>query len=132
VAARVEHASPAWFEMVGKQMVEAALDAGLGADVNVSLLERFTDDADLGLRFEIVGGVPSFRAGVGADETADIVIHVTTAASRRLNTVYEGDPAYRVAFDEALQHGALRIEGDVGKLGAWFAGVHDAIVERTV
>ncbi len=47
---------------------------------NVSLVERYTDGGDLskgfvqGIRFDILGGKPSFRVGAQHGERADITM----------------------------------------------------------
>jgi hypothetical protein len=67
-----------WLEMAGTLMHEAASRADLPSDLNVSLVERYTDGAKLsdelvqGIRFDITGGQPSFRVGVLPDEQADV------------------------------------------------------------
>lgn len=58
--------------------MDAATRAGLAPDVDISLVELYTDGATLddvlvqGLRFEIVKGKPSFRSGARRDERADV------------------------------------------------------------
>lgn len=134
---RIVHGSVAWFEMVGTMLCEAAAKADLPASLDISLVERYRDGAALpgglvqGLRFNIVGGVPSFRVGAGADEGGDITVEVTAAASQVLNSLYAADPDFVAALARFQRDGALRIDGDPGRLGPWFAAVHDAIVERT-
>jgi hypothetical protein len=138
--ARLAHGSVAWFEMVGRLMCDAAARAALPAGFHLSLVERYTDGALLadglvqGLRFEIRGGKPSFRVGAHpseAAETADITIELTTAASRELNTLHGADPRFHAALARLQASGAMRIHGDLARLGAWFGGVHDPIVDRT-
>ena len=69
--AKIRQGTKAWFEMVGTLMSEAATRSGLSPDLNVSLVERYTDGVELsagliqGIRFDIRDGRPSFRAGVG-------------------------------------------------------------------
>jgi hypothetical protein len=136
-AALLPHGSRAWFAMVGASMCEAARQAHLPAGADVSLVEILVDrppgaDGLLpGLRFEIVAGQPAWRLGVRPGEGADIRIAVTAAASLALNTVVAADPAFGARLAGFLQQGALRIDGDMGRLGAWFEGVHDVIVART-
>lgn len=137
MSARLPHGSAAWFAMAGSLMVEAASRARLAPDCNVSLVERYIDGVALsdglvqGLRFDIDGGTPSFRVGAGPDETADIVVEVTAAASRELNSLYADDPRYAAAADRLRREGALRIHGDLARLGDWFPAVHDPIVDHT-
>lgn len=132
------HGSAAWFAMVGALMCEAARDAALPPGVNASLVERFIGGAVMpggmvaGLRFDIVEGRPAFRTGVEPEETGDVTIEVTAAASRTLNTLYSSDPRFAAAFAHLRDAGELRIAGDLGRLGAWFDAVHDRIVARTV
>ena len=135
--AKVVHGTPAWFEMVGALMIDAALRARPGPPADVSLVERYTDGPELdgglaqGLRFAIAAGKPSFRHGVRRDERGDITIDVTTAASRTLNTLYGADPRFAAALAGLQARGDFRIEGDLARLGEWFARVHDRIVART-
>lgn len=137
MSARPPHGSAAWFAMAGSLMVEAALQARLPTHVNVSLLERYIEGVALsdglaqGLRFEIVQGKPSFRVGASANETADILIEVTAAASRELNSLYADDPRYAAAAYRLRREGEMRVHGDLTRLGAWFQAVHDQIVENT-
>lgn len=134
---RVAHGTPAWFAMVGQVMTAAASQAALPPDLDVCLVERYTDGAELapgllpGLRFEIRAGRPSFRAGALPGERGDVTLEVTTAASRTLNPLYGADAAFTAAFSAFLADGQLKIEGDLAALGDWFSGVHDCIVERT-
>lgn len=135
---KVRQGTPAWFEMVGTLMSDAAARSGLPADRNVSLVERYTDGIELsdgliqGLRFEIVNGQPSFRVGVGRDERAEITVEVTSAAARKLNALHSADPAYSAARDRFLSTGEMRVDGDLSRLGDWLEAVHDPIVDRTV
>lgn len=135
--AKLDHGTTAWFEMVGTVMSEAASQAALSPDHNVSVIERYTDGALLpnglvqGMRFEISGGRPSFRAGVALDERGDILIEITSAAAHELNLLYAADPAYHAALGRFIDSGEMRIEGDPARLGDWLAAVHDPIVDRT-
>lgn len=60
--AKLDQGTTAWLEMAGTLMCEAAARAGLPPDLSVSLVERYTDGAELpnglvqGLRFDIVAG----------------------------------------------------------------------------
>ncbi len=138
MSARLTHGSPQWFEMVGTLMCEAAARAGLPHDFALSLVERYTDGAGWrdgtlqGLRFDISAGIPAFRVGVLPDETGDITVELTAAASLELNGLRSADPRYRAALARLHAEGAMRIEGDPARLDDWFAAVHDPIVERTV
>jgi hypothetical protein len=135
--ARLAHGSAAWFQMAGALMCEAAAAAGLPPGARVSLIERYIDGAEFadglvqGLRFDIEDGKPSFRVGARRGERADITVEVTAAASRELNSLYSTDPRYRAASARLLGSGALRVDGDMARLGAWFDAVHDLIVDRT-
>lgn len=130
--------SPEWLTMVGEQLLTAALAADLPPDLDVALVERYIDGAQIagglvqGLRFEIRRGVPSFRIGVAPDEEGDITIEVTVQAVRQLNQIMSDDPAYATALEGYQKSGALRIFGNPSLLGAWFGAVHDEIVHRTV
>jgi hypothetical protein len=65
---KLRQGTVAWFEMVGTLMCEAASQAGVAPDINLTLIERYTDGVELtnghvqGIRFEIVNGAS------GADE----------------------------------------------------------------
>lgn len=137
MAIRIPHGTRAWFEMVGTAMVAAARQAALAPDVHVSLVERYTDGCELapglmqGLRFDIAGGVPSFRIGAGRDERGDVTILVTAAASRALNTLPGADPRFAALVADMQARGELVVDGDLAGLGAWFGAVHERIVERT-
>lgn len=134
---KLAHGSAAWFAMVGELMCEAARDAALPSGFDASLVERFIGGAALpgrqveGMRFDILGGRPTFRIGVGAQETADVTIEVTAQVSRALNTLLGEDPRFAAEFTHAIEAGELRIVGDLERLGAWFGAVHDRIVART-
>jgi hypothetical protein len=133
----IPHGTLQWFEMVGKVMVDAATQAGLAPDCNISLLERYIDAVELspglvqGLRFDIIDGKPAFRLGAGADERGDITVEVTKAASYALNTLRSDDPHFHAAFTTLQASGQLKIGGDLSQLGSWFSAVHDQIVDRT-
>ncbi len=133
----IAHGTAAWFEMAGRAMCDAAAQAGLSGNTDVSLVEHYSDGVDLGegrvqgLRFDIIKGKPSFRVGVHPGETADIMVEVSTAASCALNSLYSGDPAYPAALARFQAAGALRVGGEMARLGPWFAAVHDVIVAHT-
>lgn len=124
--------------MVGQLMVEAAIASGQSPDLDLSLVERYSDGTELsegrmqGIRFDIRGSVPSFRIGVGREESGDVTIEVTAAAARELNRLYSVDPSYPTTRDGFLGTGEMRVTGDPSRLGAWPAAVHDPIVARTV
>lgn len=134
---KLAHGTAMWFDMVGTVMKNAAIEASLPPDMNVSLVERYTDGVELspgllqGLRFSIKRGQPSFTVGVGPGESADITVEVTVAASYQLNTLYGSDPQFVAALDRLKRSGDLCVQGDMAGLGEWFGSVHDAIVERT-
>lgn len=123
--------------MVGKAMAEAASNAALPSDLQVSFVERYTDGVELskgfvqGLRFEITNGAPSFRVGAGWHEQADVTVEITSAGARKLNVLRSADPAYLKARDELLRSGEMRVVGDPSRMGAWLDTVHDPIVDRT-
>jgi hypothetical protein len=134
---KVRHGTPAWFDMVGAVMRDAATAAGLPSDFSVSLVERYSDGIELspglfqGLRFEIVNGAPSFRHGARLDEHGDVTVTVSMAGSLTLNTLYGDDPRFPAAFARLRASGELTVDGDLSRLGSWFDGVHDRIVDRT-
>lgn len=134
---KVRHGTTAWFDMVGTVLMDAATRAELPSDHNVSLVERYTDGDKLGtglvqgLRFEIIGGEPSFRNGAGRDERGDITVDVTKAASYVLNTLRGDDPEFHAALAALQADGQMKIDGDLSRLGSWFGVVHDRIVEQT-
>lgn len=134
---RILHGTPEWFNMVGAVMMDAARQAELRPGLSVSLVERYTDGAELGpglfqgLRFEIAGGKPRFRLGVQPDERGDITVEVTKAASYALNTLRGDDPLFHVAFAAVQANGELKVDGDLAQLGTWFSVVHDRIVAKT-
>lgn len=127
-----------WFEMAGTLLSEYAAKAGLPPELNVSLVERYTDGAEIGeglvqgIRFDIVDGRPSFRIGAGRDERADVIIEVTAAVAHELNVLRSDDPAYPAARDLAIAEGNMRVDGDPSRLGGWLEAVHDPIVDRTI
>ncbi|ANL30164.1 hypothetical protein AMC90_PA00054 (plasmid) [Rhizobium phaseoli] len=134
---KLQQGSAGWFEMVGQSMCEAALQARLAPDLNLTFVERYTDGTDLpgdrvqGIRFDIIDGRPSFRMGVCRDEPGDITIEITAAAARTLNLLHSGNPDYRTALEGSLSSGSMRVYGDARRLGTWLETVHDSIVERT-
>ncbi|MGJ9418731.1 hypothetical protein ACHAC9_13335 [Massilia sp. CMS3.1] len=131
------HGSSAWFHMAATLMCEAASQAKLSPDVNLALVECYTDGVELseglvqGLRFDIAGGQPSFRVGAVPGERADITVKVTAAASHALNILRSADPDYQNALAKFQRTGEMRVDGDLSQLGSWFAEVHDRIVDRT-
>ncbi len=136
--AKVCQGTAAWFEMVGTLMSEAASQSGLSPELNLSLVERYTDGVELseglvqGLRFDILGGKPSFRVGARRDDRADVMIEITAAAARKLNTLRSADPNYTAALEGFLSTGEMRVEGDPSRMGGWLNAVHDPIVNRTI
>ncbi len=135
--AKLPQGTTAWFEMVGKLMSDAAAQSGLPPDLDVSLVERYTDGAELrdglvqGIRFDVRGGKPSYRIGSGPHERGDVTIEITAAAARELNSLRSTDPNYRAARDRVLSTGEMRVDGDPSRLGGWLDAVHDVIVDRT-
>ena len=135
--ARLRQGTTAWFEMVGTMMCEAAARAALSPALNLSLVERYTDGVALsdglaqGLRFDIVAGRPSFRAGVRPNERAAVTIEITAAAARTLNLLRSDDPAFHPAPDGFRRSGAMRVDGDPSPFGRWLEEIHDPIVELT-
>uniref|UniRef100_B0T5L2 SCP2 domain-containing protein n=1 Tax=Caulobacter sp. (strain K31) TaxID=366602 RepID=B0T5L2_CAUSK len=137
MGAKLRQGTTAWFEMVGTLMSEVAARSGLSPDLNVSLVERYTDGIELsdglvqGIRFDILGGKPSFRVGARRDERADVTVEITAAAARALNALLSADPNYPAARDNFLSTGEMRVDGDPSRLGGWLDAVHDPIVART-
>lgn len=132
---KVLQGTAAWFEMVGAIMTNAASKTKLAPDLNIALVERYTDGIRLanglyqGIRLEINDGQFSFRVGVEKDERADITVEVTAAAARRLNLVHgEEYQAERQAF---LKSGEMRVDGDPARMGSWMDATHDQTVDRT-
>ncbi|CDX39370.1 conserved hypothetical protein [Mesorhizobium sp. ORS 3359] len=127
-----------WFKMVGTLMCEHASLARLPQEMNVWLVERYIDGAELagglfqGIRFDLIAGKPWFRAGVLAGERGDVAIEITVAASRRLNALRSADPNYLAAIDCLRAAGQMRVEGDLSRIGDWLKAVHDAIVDQTI
>lgn len=134
---RLPHGSPAWFAIVGEQLLAAARQADRLPEHDVSLVERYTDGVEWrpglfqGLRFDIVGGQPSFRLGAGRDERGDITVEVTAAASYTLNSLRGADPRFDAAAADLQASGEFRVDGELSQLGSWFSAVHDRIVDRT-
>lgn len=137
-APRLPAGTPAWLEMVGTLMCEAALAEGEQPGRTLSLVERYIDGSEIapglwqGLRFDLVAGVPSFRVGVAQDEAGDVTIEITADAARILNRLHSTDPGYASALERFQRSGSMRVEGDPSDLGPWLAEVHDAIVARTL
>lgn len=131
------HGTTAWFEMVGTLLADAASQARLATDFNFCFVERYSDGIELasglvqGIRFEIIGGKPSFRVGATKEERGNITVEITAAGSRALNTLYGIDPHYKSTIARLKRHGELKVDGDFLQLGFWFHGVHDQIVEST-
>ncbi|ANP90040.1 hypothetical protein BA011_28995 (plasmid) [Rhizobium leguminosarum] len=136
--AKFRQGTVAWFEMVGTLMCEAASDAGLTLDVNLTLVERYTDGVELAgghvqsIRFAIINGQPSFRIGVRRDERGDVTIEITASAARALNVLRSGDPDYQTALQDFQSSGEMKVGGDPSRFGRWLETVHDLIVERTI
>jgi len=134
---KVQQGTAEWFEMVGTLMSEAASQAELSPELNLSLVERYNDGVELsdgfvqGLRFDIVRGKPSFRIGARRDERAEITVEVTAAAARELNTLHSADPKFQAARDRFLKTGEMQVDGDLSSMGKWLEEVHDPIVDRT-
>lgn len=135
--AKLRQGTAAWFEMVGALMCQAASQSGLAPDLNVSLVELYTDGVELsegfvqGLRFDIRNGTPTFRVGARRGERADMTIDITAAGARALNLLYGDDPQYPAVLDNLLSAGEMRVDGDPLRLGDWLKTVHAPIVDRT-
>jgi hypothetical protein len=135
---KLPQGTPAWFEMVGTLMSEFAAAVSLPPELNVSLVERYTDGDEIGdglvqgIRFDIVDGRPSFRIGAGRDERADVAVEVTAAVAHELNVLQSDDPAYAAAIDQAVVAGNMRVNGDPSRFGGWLDAVHNPIVDRTI
>lgn len=134
---KVRQGTTAWFEMVGGLMTDAASRSALSPDLDVSLVERYTDGIELseglvqGIRLDIVGGKLSFRIGARPDEQADVTVEITATAARELNSLRSADPNYAAARDKFLRTGEMRVHGDPSRMGAWLDATHDPIVDRT-
>lgn len=134
---KIRHGTAEWFQMVGTLMSEAASQAGLSPELNLSFVERYTDGAEWpdglvqGIRFDIVQGEPSFRIGARKDERADITVAVTAAAARALNLLRIADAKFLATLNRALNTGEMQVDGDLSIMGKWIEAVHDPIVDRT-
>jgi hypothetical protein len=135
---KLPQGSLAWFDMVGDEIAKVAAHIGLPPGLRLSMIERYLDGAALengfcqGLRIDVDDGALACRTGVGADETADVVIEVTGPAARTLNLLFSADPNYRRTLAEAVARGELRVSGDPGPLAPVLDMAHDAIVRRTI
>lgn len=135
---KVPHGTTAWFEMLGDVMCQAASQAGLSPNLNVTVVEHYTDGVELsdglveGFRFYIIDGKPSFKVGARPEERGDITLDVTRAASRELNMLHSDDPKYPVALQRLVSTGEMRVDGDPSQLGDWLGAVHDTVVDRTI
>ncbi|MEH6717675.1 MAG: hypothetical protein V7704_02240 [Aurantimonas endophytica] len=136
--AKPRQGTPAWFEMVGRLMRVAALQTPLSPDLNLSLVERYTDGAEMpgglvqGLRLDIRNGKPTFRVGARHGERGDVTIEITAAAARTLNRLRSDDPEFQATRDGILKSGEMRVDGDPAAIGSWLEMVHDPIVDRTL
>lgn len=134
---KLTQGTEAWFEMVGDLICEAIAQSGFPSELNLSLIESYTDGTALpggqfqGLRLDIVDGTPSFRVGVLPDEMADVIIEVSADAARVLNTLRSDDPRYPAAIINYLNSNEMQIAGDLSVLEPVFAAIHDNIVQRT-
>jgi hypothetical protein len=132
-----ELGTAAWFDMVGALIKDSALQHGLPPDLNITIIERYSDGKELsrgfyqGLRLEIANGELSYRVGVRRDEEADFNVEVTTAASRLLNSLQSADPAYGAAYARFLETGEIRVTGVPFTPGKWLLSSHDPIVAIT-
>jgi hypothetical protein len=125
--AKVRQGTTAWFEMVGTLLSEAASRPGLSPDLDVSLVERYTDGVELskglfqGIRLDIRGGQLSFRVGVRRDERADTTVEVTATDARELNTLHGA--AYDTARNKFLGTGEMQVDGDPSRMGHWLSSM---------
>ena len=104
--AKLRQGTMTWFEMVRTLMIEAASRSGLSPELNVSVVERYTDGIDLseglvqGLRFDILSGKPSFRVGARRDERADVTIEIR-------NTGFRHEVTFRESVRGVHQSGSI-------------------------
>ena len=118
----------------GIAIQSSARPGGMYEELNVSLVERYTDRIEpsrgliQGQRFDIISGKPFFRAAARQDERTDITLEITAAAARELNTL-KGEQ-YQAARDHFLSTKEMRLQGDPSSMGARLEAVHDPIVER--
>lgn len=137
MTAKLQQGTAPWFDMVGVEIVRAAMQIGLSPDLHLSVIERYIDGSELqeglrqGLRIDVIDGALTYRTGVHSDEIADVVIEVTAKAARKLNLLLSVDPDYEAALAAAVSLGDFRMCGDLGPLGPVFQQAHDPIVERT-
>ncbi|MBW7972278.1 hypothetical protein [Bradyrhizobium sp. BR 10289] len=118
---KLPQGSLVWFDMVGDEIVKAAAQRGLPPSLCMSIIERYINGAKLengfcqGLRVDVDDGALACRTGVGADETADVVIEVTGPTALRLNLLFSADPIYRRTLAEAVDRGELRVTAIRGR-----------------
>jgi len=134
---KLTQGTPGWFHMIGETLVDAATNANLPDDMNLSFVERYSDGEEIGdglvqgIRLDIRGGKPSYRIGAGRDERGDLNVLVTAKAARMLNSVPSGDPRYGELQDRYQASGEWHADGDLSGLGDWLEATHDPIVART-
>ncbi|MDR6954627.1 hypothetical protein J2X65_004003 [Ancylobacter sp. 3268] len=135
--AKLEQGSREWFEMVGTVVCRALNRAAPRDVVDWTLVERYADGRPMpdgliqGIRFDIRDGRATFRVGAGPDERGDATIEVTVAAARALNLLHSDDPRFDSAREDAVETGAMRVEGDLSPIATALVETHDYIVDRT-
>lgn len=135
---KLPQGTAAWFDMVGNELVRAAAEVKLPPDLRLSVLERYTDGAEIeagvrqGLRIDVADAAIVPRTGVYDDEVADVMIEVTAGLARRLNLLLSSDPSYADTLETATAMGDLRVSGALGPIEHVFRLAHDRIVKGTV
>lgn len=118
-------------------MCAAARRANLPADLNLSLVEHFTDgpqwDDGLheGFRFDIVKGQPSFRTGVEPGERGDLTVNTTRAASLAFSKLKAVDAEWEPTMAKYMNAGEFTVDGDLSQLFGLIGNIHDEVVDRT-
>lgn len=134
---KLPQGSHEWFEMVGAIVCEALNRTESLSTSGWTFVERYSDGKALrdglvqGIRFDVRGGVATYRVGVRPDERGDVTVEVTVAAARVLNLLYSDDPQFDSARETAVAVAALRVEGDLSLIAAVLAQTHDSVVDRT-
>jgi hypothetical protein len=126
-----------WLEIVGEEMMNGVRRNPPLSDFRVSFIERYRGGRAMGgrlvygFRVDVSGHDLTFQIGVDGDDIADVTIDADIDAVGVLAKLLSTDPAYAESMRRFTESGAFRIQGRLDELGAWTAGVHDAICERT-
>jgi hypothetical protein len=126
-----------WLEIVGEEMINGIRRNPPLSDFCISFIERYRGGSAIeerlvyGFRADVCGHDLTFQIGVGGDELADVTIDADIDAVGVLAKLLSTDPTYAESMNRFAESGAFRIAGRLDELGAWTAGVHDAICDRT-